>query len=194
MTHAARLAAALSPLLLAACVTQGIPLPMSSPTGPRAPEFVATGEFRASIGKSAAWDEWRVVGPRVNLTRNADGTWDGTAGPMMSGFHLEVEPGRLSGPNLSLSIQRMADGFVEVGGLFFGDRYWIRISPQKLQGNTHGGRCSFEFKRVSPALFVGDIACGMEINRVSIEVLGAAARVEEPILPQAAIALVAVMP
>jgi hypothetical protein len=194
MTRAARLAAALSPLLLAACVTQGLPLPMSSPIGPKAPVFVATGEFRASIGKSAAWDEWRVVGPRVNLTRNPDGTWDGTAGPLMSPFHLDVEPGRLSGPNLSLSIQKMPDGFVEVGGLFFGDRYWIRISPQKLQGNTHGGACSFEFKRVSPALFTGDMACGMEISRVSIEVLGAAAGVEAPILPQAAIALVAVMP
>jgi hypothetical protein len=38
------------------------------------------------------------------------------------------------------------------------------------------------------------MACGMEIVRVSIEFHGDAARVEEPILPQAAIALVAVMP
>lgn len=195
MTRTIRLAALLAPLLLPACATtQGIPLPMTTPSGPKAPVFVATGEFRSSYGKSAAFDEWRVVGPRVNLTRNEDGSWDGTAGPAMSGFHLEVKPGHLSGPNLSLSIQKMADGFVEVGGLFFGDRYWIRASPQKLQGNTHGGRCSFEFKRTSPNLFEGDVACGMEVNRVSIEVRGAATRVEEPMLPQTALALVAVMP
>jgi len=167
---------------------------MSAPSGPKQDDFKATGEFRSSIGKSAAFDEWRIVGPRVNLTRSADGSWEGTAGPMMGAFHLNVKPGQLDGPNVSLSIQRMPDGFVEIGGLFFGDRYWLRVSPQMLKGNTHSGRCSFEFKRVAPTLFTGDIACGMEITRVSIEVLGVAGRAEDPVLPQAALALVAVMP
>jgi hypothetical protein len=195
MTRASRLAALVAPLLLAACATtQGVPLPMSTPAAPKQDEFRATGEFRSTIGKSAAFDEWRVVGPRVNLTRNPDGTWDGTAGPAMTAFHLDVKPGYLDGPNLSLSIQKMADGVVEIGGLFFGDRYFVRVSPQKLQGKTHGGKCSFEFKRVSPAVYAGDIACGMEITRVGIELFGVASRVDDPVLPQAALALMAAMP
>jgi hypothetical protein len=195
MTRAARLVALVTPLLLAACATtQGVPLPMSTPAAPKQAEFRATGEIRSTIGKSAAFDEWHVVGPRINLTRSPDGSWDGTAGPVMSPFHLDVKPGYLDGPNLSLSIQRMADGVVEIGGMFFGGRYFMRVSPQKLQGKTHGGKCSFEFKRVSPAVYAGDIACGMEITRVGIELFGAASRVDDPILPQAALALVAVMP
>jgi len=195
MIRTVRLAALLAPLLLSACaVTHGLPLPMSTPTEPQAAEFRATGEIRSSIGKSAAFDGWRLVGPLVNLTRKADGSWEGTAGPRMSAFRLEVEPGYLRGPSVSVSIERMADGFVEVGGLFFEDRYWVRISPEKLQGNTHSGRCSFEFKRAGPGLFTGDVACGMSVNPASIEFLGAAARVEDPILPQVALALLAVMP
>jgi hypothetical protein len=195
MTLASRLAALAAPLLLSACATvHGVPLQMTAPTGPKPPQFVATGEIRSSIGKSVAWDEWRIVGPRVNLTRSPDGSWDGTAGPVMSPFHLEVEAGRVSGPGVSLSIEKMADGFVEVGGLFFQDRYWIRVSPEKLNGSTHSGKCSFEFKRVSANLFSGDMACGMEITRVTMELFGTAARFGEPALPQMAIALVAVMP
>ena len=195
MTLAARLAALAAPLLVAACTTaHGIPLPMSGPAGPKGPEFLAGGELRSSIGKSVAWDDWHIRGPRVNLTRSADGGWDGTGGPDLSGFHLEVKPGMLSGPGVSLSVEKMPDGFIEVGGLFFQDRYWLRISPARLTGHTHGGRCSFEFKRVSPALFSGDVACGTEISRVTIELLGTAARVDDPILPQFAVALVAVLP
>lgn len=40
--------------------------------------FVATGELRASYGKSAAFDAWHVRGPNVNLARSEDGSWDGT--------------------------------------------------------------------------------------------------------------------
>jgi len=195
MSLAARLAALAAPLILSACTTvHGIPLPMSEPAGPRGPEFLAAGEIRSSIGKSAAWDDWNIRGPRVNLTRSADGSWDGTAGPAMTGFHLDVKPGMLTGPGVSLSVEKMADGFTEVGGLFFQDRYWIRISPTTLTGKTHGGRCGFELKRVSPALFSGDVACGMQIDRVTIEFLGTAARVDAPVLPQFAVALIAVMP
>jgi hypothetical protein len=195
MNRTARLLALLPPLLLAACATsQGLPLPMSTPSGPKAIEFVATGEFRSSIGESAAFDEWRVVGPLVNLARKADGSWDGTAGPKQSGVHFDVKPGALMGPTLSLGIQKTADGYIEVGGLYFGERVAIRISPRKLTGATHDGRCSFEFDRVSPTQFGGDVACGTNVTRTYIELLGVAARVEDPVLPQAALALLAVMP
>jgi hypothetical protein len=192
---AAHLASVAAPLLLSACATvHGVPLEMTVPATPRTTDFVSTGEIRSSIGTSAAFDAWHVRGPGVNLTRSPDGSWDGTAGPAMTGFHLDAKPGLLTGPGVSLSVEKMADGFVEVGGLFFQDRYWLRISQARLTGSTHGGRCSFDLKRVTPIMYVGDMACGMEIVRVSIEFHGDAARVEEPILPQAAIALVAVMP
>jgi hypothetical protein len=195
MTFAARLAAFAAPLLLSACATvHGLPLEMTAPAAPKAQEFVATGEIRSSIGTSAAFDAWHVRGPGVNLTRAPDGSWDGTAGPDMTGFHLDVKPGRLAGPGVSLSVEKMTDGFVEVGGLFFQDRYWIRISQARLTGSTHGGKCSFDLKRATPIMYVGDMACGMELVRVSIDFHGDAGRLEEPILPQLAIALVAVMP
>jgi hypothetical protein len=167
---------------------------MSVPTAPKPAGFVATGEIRSSIGKSAAFDAWHIRGPNVNLTRAESGSWDGTGGPEMTGLHLEVKPGLLVGPGVSLSVEKMADGFVEVGGLFYQDRYSIRLSSQRLTGSTHGGRCSFDLKRITPTLYGGDMACGMEISRVSIEFLGDAGRAEEPVLPQVAIALVAVMP
>jgi hypothetical protein len=191
----AAVAAVAAPLLLSACATvRGTPLEMTIPSTPRAAEFVATGELRTSYGKSAAFDAWHIRGPRVNLTRAADGSWDGTGGPDMQGLHLEVKPGEVRGAGVSLGIEKMADGFVEVGGLFFLDRYSIRISSQRITGSTHGGRCSFDLKRLDPTRFGGELACGMEITRIDLELLGEAARGQDPILPQVALALVAVMP
>jgi hypothetical protein len=178
-----------------ACATvHGTPLEMTVPTTPRNSAFASTGELRASYGKSAAFDAWHVRGPNVNLTRTEDGSWDGTGGPEMTGLHLEVKPGSVRGAGVSLSIEKMADAFVEVGGLFYQDRYFIRVSSQRITGSTRGGRCSFDLKRVSPNRFDGDMACGMEITRIGLELFGDVARGEDPVLPQLAIALVAVMP
>ena len=177
------------------CATvRGTPLEMSVPVVPKAADFVATGELRASYGKSAAFDAWHVRGPNVNLARSEDGSWDGTGGPDMQGLKLEVQPGEVRGAGVSLGIQKLADGSVEVGGLFFLDRYLVRISSQRITGSTRGGSCSFDLKRVSPGRFDGDLACGTEVTRIGLELLGDADRVEAPVLPQAAIALVAVMP
>jgi hypothetical protein len=186
---------AAAPLLLSACATvHGTPLEMTVPTTPRTTAFASTGELRASYGKSAAFDAWHVRGPNVNLTRAEDGSWDGTGGPEMTGLHLEVKPGAVRGAGVSLSIEKMADGFVEVGGLFFMDRYSIRVSSQRITGSTRGGRCSFDLKRLDPTRFGGELACGMEITRIGLELFGDAARGADPILPQAALALLAVMP
>jgi hypothetical protein len=179
----------------AGCATvRGAPLPMTVPATPKAGGFVATGELRTSYGKSAAFDAWHIRGPGVNLTRAEDGSWDGTGGPDMQGLHLEVKTGEVRGAGVSLGIEKMADGSVEVGGLFYEDRYLIRVSPKRITGSSHGGKCAFDLKRTSPDRFDGDLACGMEITRVGLELFGDAARAEAPVLPQAAIALVAVMP
>jgi hypothetical protein len=180
---------------LSGCATvHGTPMEMTVPATPRTTAFASTGELRTTYGKSAAFDAWHVRGPNVNLTRASDGSWDGTGGPEMMGLHLDVKPGEVRGAGVSLSIEKMADGFVEVGGLFYQDRYWIRVSAQRITGSTHGGKCSFDLKRASPTLFTGEMACGMEITRIGLELFGDASRVEAPVLPQAAIALVAVMP
>jgi hypothetical protein len=195
MAHLARRTALTAPLFLAACATvSGSPLPMSTPAEPRADPFQATGELRSSLGKSAAFDGWRVVGPQINLVRNPDGSWDGTAGPAMTAFHLETEPGVVRGARLAISISRGSDGSFEVGGLFFDERYRFRLSPEALTGNARGGRCAFELKRASPELYMGDVACGLDLSQMSVEFRGGAARVEEPVLPQLALALLAVLP
>jgi hypothetical protein len=195
MARLARRTAFTALLFLAACASvSGSPLPMSTPTEPRADQFQATGELRTSLGRSAAFDGWRVVGPQINLVRNADGSWDGTAGPAMTAFHLETGPGVVHGARLAITISRGSDGAFEVGGLFFDERYRFRLSPETLTGNARGGRCGFELKRASPGLYMGDVACGLDLSQMSVEFRGGAARVEEPMLPQLALALLSVMP
>jgi hypothetical protein len=188
-------AAFATPLLMTACATMnGTPLPMTTPTEPRSPEFQATGELRSSVGNSAAFDGWRVVGPQINLTRNADGSWNGTAGPAMTAFHLHTRLGEVHGTKVAITVSKGSDGSFVVGGLFFDERYTIRLSTKTLTGSVRGGRCAFELKRVSPELYAGDVACGREVSQMSVEFRGGAARVEDPILPQLALALLAVLP
>jgi hypothetical protein len=192
-TH--RLSALLATLLLAGCATaRGVPLPMTAPAAPAAAEFHALGELRSSAGRSAAFDGWRVVGPEINLSRGADGSWDGSAGPRMSSVHLAPGVGTLGGPGLSITIERAADGFMEIGGLRHGERFAVRVSPQRLTGKTRDGHCAFEFTRASPGRYDGTAACGKDIGYVGIELLGAAAQVESPVLPQFALALLSTLP
>jgi hypothetical protein len=193
--NAHRLSALLAPLLLAGCAApRGIPMPMTSPGAPAAEEFHALGELRSTMGRSAAFDGWRVVGPEINLSRSADGSWHGSAGPRMASVHLAPGLGTLSGPGLFITIERAADGFIEIGGLRHGERFTVRISPQRLTGKTGGGHCAFEYTRTTPGRFDGTAACGKDVGYAGIELLGAAAQVEAPILPQFALALLSTLP
>jgi hypothetical protein len=169
-------------------------MPMTSPAAPAPAEFHAFGELRSTMGRSAAFDGWRVVGPEVNLSRSADGSWHGTAGPMMGPVHLEARDGMLHGPNLVVSIERTADGFIEIGGLRFGGRFSVRISRQRLVGSTRNGHCGFELSRTAPERYDGRVACGKDSGYLGLELLGAATQVEAPVLPQFALALLSTLP
>lgn len=69
-------------------------------------EFKALGEIRYRSG-SASFDETRVVGPHVNMSRRSDGSW---AGNLMDGtVDVSVYPDRVVGVGLTLAIERKPD-------------------------------------------------------------------------------------
>jgi hypothetical protein len=188
--------APIAALLLSACAsTGGTPLAMTRPPSPaRTAEFRPTGEVRSSLGKSASFDAWLVIGPSVNLAYAEDGAWIGSAGAIERGFRLAVKDGTLSGSGVNVSITREADGTVVIGGMYFQSRYLVRLASGKITGSTRGGKCSFELSAQGQGLYQGNLACGRSVDTFFIHLLGDAARTDDPVLPQVALALLAVLP
>lgn len=97
-------------LAAAGCKSTGevAPEPGAVPAG----EFKPLGEIRFRSG-SASFDESRVVGPHVNVSRRADGSW---AGNLMEGtVDVSVYPDRVVGVGLTLAIERKSDTNIITG-------------------------------------------------------------------------------
>ncbi len=172
-------------------------LPLPGAAQDKAP-FEATGEIRlhgyGTVGSSAAYDADRLVGPSVNLTRREDGTWAGDlAGQDMD---LEISEGRVSGPNVSLTVSRKA-GRTEVEGIFFNRRFRVSLDAKRLQGRF--GECSFDLVRKRGGAYQGDLGCLRArsafpaTTRATLSLFGSAADAAPP-MPQFALALVAILP
>lgn len=168
------------------------------PAAAESPPFEATGELRfhgyGSIGTSAAFDDQRLVGPTVNLTRREDGTWGGDlAGQDMD---LTVTATRVSGPNVNLILTRKGDR-VDVEGLFFNTRFRVTLDAKRLTGRF--GDCSFDMTRRRDGSFNGDVGCLRRgatfpvAAKATLTFLGQAADASPP-QPQFALALLAVLP
>ncbi len=178
------LLAALAAAALASCATAGgHPIEMSpAPAGPDTGEFTPQGEVLLSAGPggafaTAAFDDRRVRGPNVNVSRNADGTWSGTlAGEDVL---LAAGPGRLSGSNVTISIERVGDA-IQIGGLYWGIRFRVELSPKRVSG-TFGPR-SLDMHASGPGRWVG---VGM------LRLTGAASDLAHPVMPQLALAILA---
>lgn len=182
-----RLAAAAAGLLAAAAArAQDVP-------------FEPSGEVRilawGTMGTSASYDDGRVVGPNVNLTRREDGTWAGDlAGRNVD---LEVQDGRLAGANVNLTLSRKGDA-LHCEGLFFGTRFRFDLDRKKLSARF--GDCTVDAKRSkAPGQLRGDAACLRRPGgsfpstaRATVQLIGDAAD-EAPPLPQLALALLAAM-
>lgn len=162
----------------------------------RAGAFEATGEVRLAAGgrgASAAFDDSRVVGPTVNLTRTAEGTWSGDLhGRSVA---LQVTDRRISAPNVELFVET-AGGATTVRGNFFGRRYSLAYGPRKLTGRAGG--CSVELTRTKKGNLAGTTGCAGGrrmpiVTRTFVRLVGQA-RDPAPPFPQFVLALLAVLP
>ncbi|HLL55061.1 MAG TPA: hypothetical protein VK447_16010 [Myxococcaceae bacterium] len=101
--------------LLAGCQSTGETVadqPPAAPAGPYTPKgeiaFAASG---ASLG--ASFDDTRVVGSKVNLSRRSDGSW---AGQLYNGpLDVSVYPDRLTGVDFTLAKQSAPNGTLYTG-------------------------------------------------------------------------------
>jgi hypothetical protein len=173
--------------LLALSCARASTVPLSlSPVPPGQPDddFQSTGEVTTK-GESTAFNDWRVVGPRVNLTRRADGTWAGNL--VGRNYILKPGPGSLSAPGADLHFLRWGKDIAVLGNL--GElKIRIRIVPGEGLRVADGKVC-----RVGGA---GSILvdCTPEEARASpgIHLRGQAAQTQLPEMPQLALALIAI--
>jgi hypothetical protein len=169
----------------------------AAPAFAQEPPFEPTGELRfvgrGALAAGAAFDETRVVGPAVNMTKRDDGSWAGDL--LTANLDLEVTPTGVRAPNVNLQLGQKA-GRTTIEGLFYGQRVRVEIDRKRLRGRF--GACSMDMARKGAAMFRGDVGCmrpeGPPISvKSSIELIGTAAA-ENPPLPQFALALLAVLP
>ena len=164
---------------------------------PSAIAFDAFGEVvfrpRGSMTATASFDDERVVGPVVNMTRMADEEWAGD----VNGFDvaLHVADGHIDGVSFTLVYARAGER-VSVEGLVNGIRVRVTLDAKQMRGRF--GVCSIDMKRKRAGLYEGDVGClrGGSFPtsaKASLELYGLAATADAP-QPQLALALVAVLP
>ena len=177
--------------LAAACATtsSGTPVPMREPSGP-APQGVALtalGELVFSGGRSAAYDGYRVAGPRVNIAYSGNGTWAGD----IEGRTVMVtaEAGKIKGPGGTLYVSQEGDQLT-IRGMWFQRSVSLQVSPRALKGRTGEMGPSFDFTRTAVNVMAGDTGVG----RAGIELRGEAQQVPNVTMPQFVLALLAALP
>ena len=124
----------------------GSPLPGPGRPGRRG--FEATGEvfFDAQgSGTSVAFSDFRMVGPRVNMTRADDGSWRGNVGDRE--MILKVQPGRITGDGVDLYVVKKPGTVpaVSIQGMYFQRQVWFMLKAGEIEGTTYGGSCSFDW-------------------------------------------------
>jgi hypothetical protein len=151
------------------------------PEQPAGESFVATGEV-LTRDASAAFDDWRVVGPNVNLVRRPDGSWAGT----LAGENLSVRPGpgSLVGSGAELYFVKWGNDLVVRGTL--GVRtVAVRIALGPGLPTRGGIVCAWAQRS-------GDCTKEASTERQGIEFRGVAANLGAPTMPQLGLALVAI--
>ena len=198
LTQLAVLAA--SSAVLACATPSGAPVPVTTPapgeTKPAA--FKATGEvfFDAQgSGTSVAFSDFRMVGPRVNMTRADDGGWRGNVGDRE--MILKVQLGRITGDGVDLYVVRKpgAAPALSIQGMYFQRQVWFTLKAGEIQGTTDGGHCSFDLNPAqAPGYWTGGVGCGGSTRMGTLQLTGSAANLGEPPMPQLVLALIAVLP
>ncbi len=191
---------AASSAVLACATPSGTSVPVTTPvpgeTKPR--DFQATGEvfFDAQgSGTSVAFSDFRMVGPRVNMTRADDGTWRGNIGDRE--MIVKVQPGRITGDGVDLYVVKKpgTSNAVSVQGMYFQRQVWFTFKAAEIQGTTDGGTCSFDLNPAqAPGYWTGGVGCGGSMRSGTLQLTGTAANLGEPPMPQLVFALIAVLP
>jgi hypothetical protein len=151
------------------------------PDGAPPPEFLAMGEIQAH-DRSAAFSDWRVVGPRVNMTRRDDGSWAGDL--LGESYVLRPGEGQISGAGADVFFVRSGREVI-VRGILNARKFSIRVLPGEGIPTPAGIACRYDGNLI-------DCDRKSAAVRQGVEFRGQAARVAEPPLPQFALALIAV--
>jgi hypothetical protein len=192
--RASMLAPAATLTALLSCATAGTPVPMSPAEPEQGGGFSATGRIDfggVGTGTSAAFDGRRIVGPRINMTRDPSGAWLGSVDGR--NVNLETAPGKLSGAAVELFVNRQAN-LIDFQGLFFQRQIWIQIYANRIVGSSDQGNCSFDLSLKAPGVLRGGVACGTSAGDAVLQLSGEAADLTSPTLPQFVLALLAVLP
>lgn len=168
-----------------------------------------------TVGTGATFDGDRVVGPTVNMAVTPEGAWGGDL--YGRNFVLQVSEGRLRGAAFELAVQWEGDE-LRLAGIVQGRRVNVGLSPRRLHGTTDGGICSFDLTLAAPGSYQGFVSCPSAPGRpglptvspqprapfarerlpavtsTTFRLMGDAARLDQPALPQLALALLAVLP
>lgn len=193
-----------------ACASAPPAKPLSMPTSG---EGSVGGEMiflpQGTIGTGATFDDARVMGPTVNMAATPEGVWGGDV--RGRNFVLQVSEGRLTGAAFEVAVEQEGDA-LHLAGIVDGRRVNVRLSPRRLQGTTNGGVCSFDLTLIAPGSYRGFLACpalparfilprvsaaGQRLPTVTsttFRLSGDAAQLDRPVLPQLALALLAVLP
>ncbi len=153
-----RFLAAAAALLLSlplAIAAEEAPPPPVAPAAPAAavpapaPAIEILGEIVAiPEGSSAAYAKTRVLGPKVNLTETAPGTWSGNI-RSYDGV-MEVTPKRISGVSMNIVVDRDGPEWV-AQGTWDGKR--VRVSFEKEKITLRIDSRYYEMTRVTPDLY-----------------------------------------
>lgn len=179
------LPAAAAALLALSCAGMGTkPLPLSPlPEGTIPVEYAPTGEV-LTRGESTSFNAWQVVGPRVQMSRRADGSWAGT----LVGRNYILKPGAdgsLTAPGADLHFVRWGEELAVLGNL--GDlRVRVRFHPGPGVPTVRGKMCQFRGNLVD---------CREKESREmpGIRLHGDAANLDAPVMPQLGLALLSIM-
>jgi hypothetical protein len=131
---------------LLGCATVAKPPPpiamTPAPVGLVAGEFRPTGEVTwkdltgVSPPRRASFDDWRVIGPKVSLTRAPDGTWVGKLGSVE--VRLVATLGKISGPGVELALASGEKGSVLVDGIWGGRPVSMVLAKDRITGSLPG--------------------------------------------------------
>ncbi len=184
------------------------PTPAATPTSaPSGGEVIFLPQ--GSAGTGATFDPEHVVGPTVNMALTADGVWGGDL--RGRNLVLEVSEGRLRGAAFDVSVERAGDT-LHLTGLVGNRRVNVQLSPKRFQGALDINGCSFDLPLATPGAYQGFLSCPAPshhtpavssaaattrlptVTSTSLRLSGDATRLDPPVMPQLALALLAVIP
>jgi len=202
---------------LLACAAPQKPAPEAAtpPVEDEGRDFQASGEIfflsPGGTGTSAAFDDRRIVGPSVNLTRDEEGTWGG--GLAGQDVLLAIAPDRITGAGVDLHVERKGDA-TSLRGIWFQRRVSLEFTPKNVTGRA-GATCSVDVERKAPGVYQGSVGCLVQqplrtqlfaggsispprqaqivATHATLRLAGDAASPSPP-MPQFALALLAVLP